>query len=171
MFYSGTDISTDLASKVQGGQPVDTSVPSFDSFNSNLFSILPQNLFSYDSQGVPQLLNPTNMQGVLDQAVSTILPQIASSTTALFDSLKGINPIVTQANQAFQQLEATSNQLLKILEDFSKGVSMQTNQTLFNNTQFTQLGSLNQSIDSSYPSFTQKGFAILMILFFMIKKS
>jgi len=157
VFYSSADITTDLANKMQGGSPVSTSIPTFDSFNSNLAAILPENMTSFNSDGIKQALNPTNMQSLLDGAMPGIVPSIESNTVAKLNSLKGINNMGTQAGTAFSQLESSNSQLTKLLEDYSKGISMQTISTLKNNNQISQLGTLNKSIDGSFPSFTPKG--------------
>lgn len=157
MYYSASDIEDSIASKVQGNNPVSTSIPSFDSFNTNLNSFLPGNMLSYNSDGEVEIMNEANMQQYLNQSASTITPQIDKDTTALFDSYKGNNSFQIQPAQAFDQLNSAGSKLSSALEKLSKENSLLTVSTITSNNQFSQLGTLNQSINSSYPALTPKG--------------
>lgn len=156
MFYNASEITNTLSTKGISQNSI-TSIPSFNSFDSNLFSLLPQNVLSYDASGNIQILNPSVIKEFLDNAVAKILPEISTSATSYLNSLKGMNFIQADSFQAFTDLGSTDNVLLKGSEDFSRNVSVQAIDTLANNNYYTQLGALNNAVDNSYPSLTPKG--------------
>jgi len=156
VFYSSPDTISDLLAKIQDKNTVSTSIPSFDGFDNTLASYLPDNFITY-SDDQPQSINQTNMENVFQQNATAIRPTLDSSATSYLNSVQGQNSINVQNSIAISQLESANSQLTKTLESYSKGISMQTIGTLKGNDQAFQLGNLNQSVQSSYPSFTPKG--------------
>jgi len=156
VFYSSPDIISGFLDKIQDKNSVSTSIPSLDGFDNSLAAYLPDNFIAY-SEDQPESLNQTNMEVLFEQNATAIRPTLDSSATSYLNSIQGQNSINVQNSIAVNQLNSANSQLTKTLENYSKGVSMQTIGTLKNNDQAFQLGNLNQSVQSSYPSFTPKG--------------
>jgi 3D (Asp-Asp-Asp) domain-containing protein len=128
------------------------SVPNFDSFSSQFSNILPQNLIQTGTDGIQQILNPTNLANQLSQTAQQALPQIAQQLQNQLQGVAGGIPskIISAAQSG--ELQQLGSQLQQITEQFSSVSSQQMVDLLNQNIQTGQLSNLLQASQGGLPS-------------------
>lgn len=159
MYYSAPDIAN-AASLLQSKLSPDslsfltdmTNIPSFDQFSGQLSNLLPENILSLGSNGALELPNTTNLLNQLNSVASNVIPQLQQNAASMFNSLAGKLPINTAGVTSIQDLDSAAKQIASISQEFSKQTSNQMLDVFKSNTQGVQLGSLNNSINTTIDS-------------------
>ena len=159
MYYSAPDITNAqniLSQKTTNASspllPDMTSMPSFGEFNSKLTPLLPENMLNVVGGDIIQAFNETNIKNAINSSIAEILPTIQQDTVSMLKSVVGNFPINPEGTISIDQLGSSATKLAQANQDLAKKTSDQMISVFSNNSQASQLGRLNYSINESLAS-------------------
>lgn len=125
------------------------SLPLFDLLSQNLQSLLPQNFIKVNNNG-EQTINNIDL---LSNNVNSLTPSIRNNTANELTVVKGVTPVYSAQNSNTDSFKTINSTLLQDSQQFSQTTSSQLNVVYAQNTQASQLGTLNQAINQEYTSY------------------
>jgi len=142
-----------LQEKLQGLTQDDvanlTTIPNFDDFSQNSYSLLPDNFITTDSSGSKALINPTNFQQQLNYGIGQLNASVTEQATGLINAAAGKTLGNFPSANAVGQLAQTSQDLFQTANTFSTQASNQMAGIFSGVTQGAQFGSIQQALQGS----------------------
>jgi len=151
MYYNAISSLTYVSKLAAQVNPTSFSaLPNFDSLSQNLQSLLPANFINVNASGTESVANNTVFNNLLSNNLKNLTPTIQSSVATRLNVVKGVTPVYTDQFVNQQSFSNASNTLLQSSQQFSQINASQINDVYSKNTQTSQIGSLNQAMNTEF---------------------